>query len=329
MIRVRPLFVMLFGLLAVSLILSLLNGSVTLPLSSFWQDLVGESGGVTASVIRELRLSRAETAFVVGALLALAGVLMQALLRNPLADPYVLGISGGAAALALVAMLLGLGMVWVQGGALIGALLSMFLVFGLAHGRGQWTATRLLLTGVVIAAGWGAIISFMLSISPDQNLRSMLFWLMGDIGYESPSLITWLILGLGLVLALSLARSLNLLVRGEQQAAALGVDVRRLRLQIYFLASMLTGMAVMLAGTIGFIGLIVPHSVRLLAGADHRVVLPASVLLGGSLLMLADMLARTIVAPQQLPVGVVTALIGVPVFLLLLFRNASVSARVG
>jgi iron complex transport system permease protein len=267
------------------------------------------------------------SAFVVGGLLALAGALMQVLLRNPLADPYVLGISGGAAVMALAAMLLGLGAAWVNGGALLGALVSMLLVFGLAHGRGQWTPTRLLLTGVVVAAGWGAVISFMLAISPERNLRGMLFWLMGDLGHEAAAIGSWLLLLAGLLIAFSQARPLNLLVRGELQAAALGVDVRPLRMGIYVLASLLTATAVTLAGTIGFVGLVVPHMLRLVVGGDHRVLLPASVLLGGSLLVLADTLARTLLAPQQLPVGVVTALIGVPVFLWLLYRSAVVSAR--
>jgi len=327
MIRARLLFVMLLLLAAISLVFALAHGSVSISWSALWQILIGERSGVAATIVWDLRLPRAGSAFVVGGLLALAGTLMQALLRNPLADPYILGISGGAAVMALVMMLLGLGTVWVKGGALLGALVSMLLVFGLAHGRGQWTSTRLLLTGVVVAAGWGALISFLLAISPERNLRGMLFWLMGDLGHESASTGSWLLLLTGLMVAFALARPLNLLLRGEWQAAALGVDVRPLRIGLYFLASLLTAMAVTLAGSIGFVGLVVPHILRLLVGADHRVLLPAAVLLGGSLLLLADMLARTLLAPQQLPVGVVTALIGVPVFLWLLYRSASMSAR--
>jgi iron complex transport system permease protein len=325
MIRARNLFIMLGVLLVVCTFVSLSTGSVTLSWSDVWSGLSGNDDGLSGKIVRELRLGRAICAFVVGGLLALAGVLMQVLLRNPLADPYVLGVSGGAAVLALTAMSLGLGAVWVHGGALCGALLSMLLVFGLARGRGQWTPTRLLLTGIVVAAGWGALISLLLALSPDRQLRGMLFWLMGDIGYETVSLPVWLLLGAGLALATALARSLNLLIRGEDQAAVLGVDVNGLRLVLYLLASLMAGLAVMLAGSIGFVGLIVPHLLRLLIGGDHRVLLPAAVLLGGCLLMLADVLARTLVAPQQLPVGVVTALIGVPVFLLLLYRNASLA----
>jgi iron complex transport system permease protein len=314
---------MLSVILGGSLIISLLSGSVALSWSDVWAVLSGNSNDMLAiKIVRELRLGRALSAFTVGGLLALAGALMQVLLRNPLADPYVLGISGGAAVFGLVAMTLGLATAWVHAGAFSGALISMLLVFGLSHGKGQWTPTRLLLTGVVVAAGWGALISLLLALSPDRNLRGMLFWLMGDLGYESTSLAVWIVLAAGLLVAMALARSLNLYVRGEFQAAVLGVNVVHLRLVLYFLASLLTGLAVMLAGSIGFVGLVVPHILRLLIGGDHRILLPASVLFGGSLLMLADSLARTVIAPQQLPVGVITALIGVPVFLLLLYRNA-------
>jgi len=327
MIRVRTLFVMLVVLFCVCLFIAVAFGSVSLPWAEVWAGLSGDGDSLAVRIVRELRLGRALSAFVVGGMLALAGSLMQVLLRNPLADPYVLGISGGAAVLALATMLLGLATAWVHTAALCGALLSMLLVFALAHGRGQWTTTRLLLTGVVVAAGWGALISLLLALSPDRNLRGMLFWLMGDLGYQTVTWSGWLLLGIGLLIALYHARPLNLLTHGEDQAALLGVDVSRLRLILYFLASLLTGAAVMLAGSIGFVGLVIPHLVRLLVGGDHRVLLPAAVVLGGSLLMLADVAARTLLAPQQLPVGVVTALIGVPVFLLLLYRNATLSTR--
>jgi len=329
MIRTRLLFVILLFLAVVSVLCALSSGSVAISWVDLWQSLGGNHDGVANTIVWELRLPRAGTAFVVGGLLALAGALMQVLLRNPLADPYVLGISGGAAVIALSAMILGLGLAWVNGGALLGALLSMLLVFGLAHGRGLWTPTRLLLTGVVVAAGWSAMISFLLAISPERNLRGMLFWLMGDLGHATAGVGAWTLLIAGLVIAFSMARSLNLLVRGESQAAVLGVAVRPVRTGLYLLASLLTATAVTLAGSIGFVGLIVPHMLRLLVGGDHRILLPASVLLGGSLLVLADTLSRSLLAPRQLPVGVVMALIGVPVFLWLLYRSASLSTSRG
>jgi len=311
----------LAGLILASLFAALTLGSVALDAQAFWQALSGQGGGLEATVVLELRLPRALSAFVTGGLLALAGALMQVLLRNPLADPYVLGVSGGAAVAALLAIMAGAGSVWLPAGAFAGALLSMLLVFGLAHGRGGWTTSRLLLTGVVLASGWSAVISFLLAIGPEQTLRSMLFWLMGDLSEARWPGAAAVALIFGLLVAMVLARSLNLLARGEIEAGMLGVAVGKLRVALFFLASLLTATAVTLAGSVGFVGLVVPHLLRLLIGGDHRLLLPASVAVGGSFLVLADTLARTVAAPQQLPVGVLSAFIGVPLFLYLLRRS--------
>lgn len=272
-------------------------------------------------IVFQLRLPRALAGFACGGLLALAGALMQVLLRNPLADPYVLGISGGAGVGAMFAILLGLPVLGVDGLAFAGAFGAMLLVFGLAHGDGSWTQTRLLLTGVIVAAGCGALVALMLSIADEHKLRGMLFWLMGDLGQSAQWWPAFMALVIALLLAMPFARELNLLSRGMMQAQALGVAVSRLRYAIYLLASLATAASVTTAGSIGFVGLVVPHLVRLATGNDQRLLLPASVLAGGSLLVLADTLARTLIAPQQLPVGVLTALIGVPVFLFLLSRQ--------
>jgi iron complex transport system permease protein len=272
------------------------------------------------TIVLELRLPRALAAFGAGAVLALAGVLMQALLRNPLADPYVLGVSGGAAVGALGVMLAGLAGFAVDAGAAAGAFAAMLLVFAVAHGPGGWTTTRLLLTGVVVAAGCGAIVSLLLSLSDDLRLRGMLFWLLGDFGYVRTP---WSLLLLALAAipaGLLVARPLDALARGELQARLLGVPVRGLRIGIYVAASILTAAAVTTAGSIGFVGLVTPHLVRLATGSSHRAVIPAAALAGGALVVVADLLARTIVAPRQLPVGALTALIGVPLFLLLMRR---------
>ena len=279
-------------------------------------------GGIAGEVVQKLRLPRALSGFACGGLLALAGALMQVLLRNPLADPYVLGISGGAGVGALLAMLLGFPALGINGLALVGAFGAMLLVFGLAHGDGSWTQTRLLLTGVIVAAGCGAAVSLVLSIAPESKLHGMLFWLMGDLSQSVDPLPALVMLVVALALALPFARELNLLARGFDTAQSLGVPVKRLRLITYFLASLATAVAVTNAGSIGFVGLIVPHLIRLALGNDQRLLLPAAVLAGGSLLVCADTLARTVIAPQQLPVGVLTALIGVPVFLFLLNRRA-------
>jgi len=309
------------ALLAVlSIGLALTVGSLRIPPADVLSALLGrEVPGI--DVVLELRLPRALAGFACGGLLALAGALMQVLLRNPLADPYVLGISGGAGCGALFAILLGLPALGIDGLAFAGALGAMFLVFGLAHGDGSWTQTRLLLTGVIVAAGCGALVALMLAIAPEDRLRGMLYWLMGDLAQASGWLPGLLALVIGLALAMPFARELNLLARGMLQAQALGVAVNRLRYAIFLLASLATAASVTTAGSIGFVGLIVPHLVRLATGNDQRLLLPASVLAGGSLLVLAGTLARTLIAPQQLPVGVLTALIGVPVFLILLSRQ--------
>jgi len=266
-------------------------------------------------------MPRAYIAFVTGGLLALAGLLMQVLLKNPLADPYILGVSSGASVAALSAMALGLGTYWMSVSALTGALFTILLVFGLSHRAGSWNPSRLLLTGVVIAAGWGAVINFILSISPDKPLRGMLFWLMGDISHITPNSASLVVLVAGTLISFMIARQLNVLSRGDLQASALGVAVKPVRILLFFLASSLTAFAVVQAGSIGFIGLIVPHMLRLLIGSDHRLLIPCSVLLGGSMVLISDTLARTIIAPQQLPVGVITAFIGVPFFLYLLNKS--------
>jgi iron complex transport system permease protein len=321
--RRRALLVLslLAALGVASVLLALAAGSIAVPPLEVMQALLGEAPGLEADVVQGLRLPRAAAAFACGSLLALAGALMQVLLRNPLADPYVLGISGGAAVGALSAMLIGLPLPLVHGGAFAGALATMLIVFGLARGDGSWTQSRLLLTGVIVAAGCGAVVALILSIAPETKLHGMLFWLMGDLSQAGSPWPALLALAVGLVCALPFGRELNLLARGDLAARALGVPVARLRVLVYVAASLLTATSVTTTGSVGFVGLIVPHLVRLAIGNDQRILLPAAALAGGALLTAADTLARTLVAPQQLPVGVLTALIGVPVFLFLLTRN--------
>jgi iron complex transport system permease protein len=207
--------------------------------------------------------------------------------------------------------------------AFAGAFASTLIVFGLARRRADnapWASTRLLLTGVVVAAGWGALIALLLTLAPDAQLRGMLFWLLGDLSAPPSPLPALAVLVVVVIAALAFARDMNVLSRGDDIASALGVAVPRATLVLHALAALATAAAVTTAGTVGFVGLIVPHALRLLIGNDHRVLLPAAALTGGTLLVLADTLARSIAAPVQLPVGVITALIGVPAFLYLLAR---------
>ncbi len=276
------------------------------------------------AVVLELRLPRTLTAFAAGGLLAIAGVLMQVLLRNPLADPFVMGISGGAAVAALSAMLAGLTGLLVDVSATFGALATTLIVFALARGEGGWTPTRLLLTGIVMAAGAGAVVSVLLAMGNDTELRGMLFWLMGDLSASSNPWPLLVLFAISVVVLFPLARHLNVLSRGELQAQMLGAPVRAMRIAIFIVSSILTAATVTSAGTIGFVGLVTPHLVRLMLGADHRLVLPAAALLGGTLVMIADLCARTLFAPRQLPVGALTAIAGVPLFLILMRRGKTV-----
>ena len=320
-LRPIPCLAIAAVLVLIALACCLSFGSAPVTATELWRGALMEHDQVARQLLFELRLPRAVNAFAVGALLGTAGVLMQVLLRNPLADPYVLGLSGGAAVAALGAMLLGLAASWIPMFATVGALLSIVTVFVLAHGAGGWTPLRLLLTGVVVAAGTSAVVSLMLALSDEVRLRGMLFWLMGDLSLAPQSNVA---LGVALVAVAGgwlVARHLDVMARGELQAQMLGAPVRALRMAIFAAASVLTAVAVTTAGSIGFVGLVTPHIVRLVAGSSHRVVVPGSALLGGSLVMFADLLSRTLLAPRQLPVGALTAIVGVPLFLALMKRR--------
>jgi iron complex transport system permease protein len=283
----------------------------------------GRSADVAGEIVRTLRLPRAVAGFSCGALLAVAGALLQVLLRNPLAEPYVLGVSGGAAAFAVAALFAGCAWWLVDLASFGGAALSVALVLGLARrefwrGEPQAASPRLLLTGVVVATGWGAVVTLLIALAPDERLRSIVFWLTGDLNGAANPWPALAALGVVLALAVPVAPQLNVLLRGDALAASLGVPAARLRLRIYVVASLAAAASVTTAGTIGFVGLVVPHALRLVAGNDQRMLVPASALAGGVAVMGADLLARTVIAPAQLPVGVVTALVGVPVFLWML-----------
>jgi iron complex transport system permease protein len=249
--------------------------------------------------------------------------MMQALVRNPLADPYVFGVSAGAAVGALAALLFGAALWLVDVGALFGAVAISLLLYLLARrdlggGRGGVRTGEsgvLLLTGVVLASACMALVTLMLSVAPESRLRGMVFWMIGDLAGSSWRLLPWLVLAGALLLALRQARALNVMALHADAAVTLGVNVSGLRRFLFVCSGLLTACAVTTGGSIGFVGLVVPHACRHAFGPDHRILLPAAALAGGGFLVLADTLARTVLAPQQLPVGVLTSLIGVPVFL--------------
>ena len=276
------------------------------------------SGGDDAArnVVTIVRLPRILAAFGVGSLLALAGVLLQALFRNPLADPYVLGVSGGAAVGALLAMTAGAAAFSVQLGAVAGAVSAVAIVYFLARGGGT---PRLLLTGVVLASACGAVISVLLALADSSRVRGMVFWLAGDLEWAFNPWTSALAALAAIVVALLIGRPLNVLAAGELRARSVGLELEVWRSLLFFACAVLTAVAVVSAGTVGFVGLITPHAVRLtFRTSDHRIVAPASALLGGTLLALADLVARTIASPRQLPVGAIMALVGAPLFIVLL-----------
>ena len=306
-----------------------MTGSIRVPLDEIPDALrqlaSGQPDSLSASLL-ELRASRALVAFVTGGALALAGLMMQALLRNPLADPYVLGVSSGASVGALLALLLMASTLMVDAAALAGAIGVAMLLYLLARRdlrsgqAAEGGASMLLLTGVIVSALCSSIVTLMLSIAPEGRLRSMIFWLIGDLAGAPLRLLPWLVLAGCLVYAMRNARAMNMVALHAENAVTLGVRVGALRKGLFFVSALLTASAVTSAGSIGFVGLIVPHACRFAFGPDHRVLIPAVVLAGGAFLVLCDTLARTIIAPQQLPVGAITAMIGAPVFLYQLHR---------
>lgn len=323
----RAFGAVLAALVVAAAVLGLTVGGSALGLEDALGALAGRGSETARAIVWELRAPRVVLGFLVGGALAVAGAVLQALVRNPLADPYLLGLSGGASFGAVLAIVLGLASPWAMPlAAFAGALVTIVVVYRLALAAGGGLDSRvLLLAGVVVGALAGALTSGLLSVSESLRVRSALMWLLGGLGgvgwggvaalaaYSAPAIA---------VLARE-ARALDLLALGEEPAQYLGADVRRTKQRVYVAASLLTAAAVAAAGIVGFVGLVVPHAVRLLRGPAYRGLLPASFLLGGALLVVADAGARTLFAPLELPVGVITAAIGVPLFAVLLKRSAA------
>ena len=286
--------------------------------------LLRRSGSTAQDIVWTLRLPRVVLGFAVGGALAAAGAALQALVRNPLADPYLLGISGGAGLGAVLALAAGLVSAWVlPAAAFAGALAATLVVYRLALVAGGALDSRvLLLAGVVVGAFAGAIVLGLLSVSEATRLKSATLWLMGGLGGVGwPGILALAVYSApALAVLVSEARALNLLALGEEAALHLGADVARTKRRVYLAASLLTAASVAAAGIVGFVGLVIPHAIRLVRGHDHRTLLPAAFVLGGTYLVAADALARTTFAPLELPVGVVTAVVGVPIFAVLLRR---------
>ena len=320
-------FVLLAVILAGSLLLALRFGAVSLTGGEFLSALLGSGSDSNRFIVVGLRAPRALMATLVGGGLAIAGASFQALLRNALAEPYILGISGGAAVGAVLVLAGG----WVSVtsfalpvAAFVGAALAVVLVFGVALSATRRMDVRiLLLAGVVMGAFFSACIALILALAEAPTVRSAVLWMMGSLSgasWRTVGVVSAYTVPLALVL-FTLARPLNLMAIGEETATYLGADVERVKRLAYGAASLVAAAGVAFVGVIGFVGLIIPHAVRLLVGPDHRLLLPLSFLAGAGFLTLADLLARTVIAPAEVPVGVVTAFIGVPFFLLLLKRS--------
>lgn len=319
----------------VTALLALFMSSVKVPVADIIHIIIHKLTGWAAGedipanvemIIWDIRFPRVLLSFGVGGALAISGAAFQGLLRNPLADPYTIGVSSGAALGAVIVIFFQLslfGMFTLPLFAILGGLFALFLVFGMTRLSGRGLAIEtIVLAGIIISAFIGSLISLIMALSGEE-LRSILFWLFGSVGMRGWHYVLLFLpfLVVGIVLLLIHHRDLNALALGEHSAAHVGVEVRRSKLLILIGASLLTGSAVAVSGTIGFVGLVIPHVVRLLAGPDHKHVLPLSILIGGSFLALTDLLARTLIAPQELPVGVITALVGAPVFAFLLLRE--------
>jgi iron complex transport system permease protein len=312
-------FSALAALAVTALAAELLLGSAGLSAPHALQALLGHGDAFARTIVRAVRLPRAMAAFSVGSLLALAGVLLQALFRNPLADPLILGVSGGAAIGALLAMLIGADVTLMHGYATAGGTLTGLAVLIMARGGG---ATRLLLCGVVLASTSGALITVLLTLADNGQLRGMVFWLAGDLSWAQHPGFELTAATVAMLAASVAGRWLNVLGAGEVRSVTAGLAAGSARLGTFFIGASLTSIAVIGGGMIGFVGLIAPHMVRLsFNSSDHRVIAPAAALAGGTLLCGADVVARTVASPHELPVGAVMALIGAPVFITLLRRQ--------
>jgi iron complex transport system permease protein len=319
-------------LLFVTMTLGVGIGSVPLSPLTVWHVVVGGLAGhpentVAGIIVWQLRLPRVLLAAVVGAALTTAGSVVQVLVRNALADPFLLGVSSGASVGATAVLLLGafasLGVWAISVGSVLGALAAMAAVFLVSRSGRGLAPTQLILCGVVLSALFESVTSFLIFRGNPQATQSVLFWLLGSFGLASWNQLPIPAVALAVAMAYLLAqgRTLNALAMGAEPAASLGVDVRRLRRNLFLVTSLMAGVAVAVSGVIGFVGLVVPHIVRLMVGSDHRRVLPTGVLFGASFMVLGDLLARTIVAPQEMPIGVITAFIGAPTLIVLIRRR--------
>ncbi len=308
----------LFLILAGAVFFAVCKGSVHIGLSELFSQANQQ--------ILHIRLMRTVLAVFVGAGLSVCGVSLQAILRNPLAEPYLLGTSSGASLGAVIAITLGICGIGLAFSAFLGALLSIILVYNLARQGGKIAVQSLILSGVIIAIALSGIVMFLISISSNQALHSMIWWLLGNLQIYEPKLL--LVVGsvviLGIISIFTLSQDLNAISIGEEEAMHLGIGIEKIKKILFFLTSLITGALVSVTGMIGFVGLIIPHMMRLVVGPNHKILIPASCLAGAAFLVLCDTFARSLMPPVEIPIGVITSLVGAPIFIVLLKRKQRV-----
>jgi iron complex transport system permease protein len=317
----------LFVVLLIVAVGSLLIGSTAMSLGDLWRVVAGPSDTSTETfriILVNIRLPRVLLALIVGAGLSVAGATLQALLRNPLAEPYILGISSGGTVGALIAMMAGIGMAHFTTPlfSFVGSGLVMLLVFVLGHRRGVLDTNALLLSGVMVGAFFSAMVLLFTALV-NQDIRTTYLWLIGNLSSADMQSF-WIVAPLIFLASVALSfqsRHFNLISTGDETAMHLGVEVDKVKRMSYLLASFITGLAVSVSGVVGFVGLVVPHACRLMFGPDHRLLLPASFLAGASYLVACDLLSRIVLAPSEVPVGVITSVLGAPIFIYLLKKN--------
>jgi len=322
--RLLVIVLVLGGILLGAMCIGTSFGSSAVSIQEMIRVLLGQEGPdtVAATIIWDIRFPRVVLAAVVGATLALGGLVFQALLRNPLAEPYILGVSGGSAIGAIIALLIGLSpFPGVAVASFGGSMLVLALVFMLGTGRSVLRRESLLLGGVMINALCGAVIMFLISLARNTQVHHVLFWLMGDLSMFSREQLPMLAVVVpSIILIFVMARPMNLLLMGRENAAVMGINVKLVTNLLLVATTFMVSVAVCHSGLIGFVGLVVPHILRLIIGPDHRLLIPASILGGASYLIFCDLLARSLPAGGEMPVGIVTALVGAPLFIFLLWR---------
>lgn len=314
--------IILIGILIVISLFALCLGPARIPLSN-----ILHPEGVDQTILFKIRLPRIILGFVVGAALSVAGVIFQGMFRNPLVEPYTLGVSGGAALGVSLAIIAGFKVLPLAG--FLGALGAISLVYFIASRQGYLRISMLLLTGVMISFIASAIILLIMSLLSEHQLHGIIFWIMGSLEESNPSFIKLvsLIILVGIAITFLFSRDLNVLSLGEEEALHLGVNVERTKRTLFALGSLIAGVAVSVSGIIGFVGLLIPHFMRLLVGPDHKILLPTSFLAGGIFLIASDTVARTIISPLELPVGVITGIVGGTLFIYFLSRRKVLLGR--